>query len=100
MRMILLILLLLLQRPFTDNKYPEKYLKFNTCEFKNLNFHVAKIKGINIIRYSIVNNQNKAKDWISEYFLVHSSKGTFNVIQIFNFSSSDSFVKKYRLSNN
>jgi hypothetical protein len=78
----------------------EKYLKFNTCEFNNHKRNFTNLMGFTIIRYSIKNNQNVRKTWLSEYFLVHNSNDTFNIIQIFNHPSSDSIIQKYRWSAN
>jgi hypothetical protein len=96
-----LLLLFCLINSHHAYKHPcEEYFKFNTCEFKGQRRNFTNSMGFAIIRYSIKNNQNTRKTWLSEYFLVHNSKDTFNIIQIFNQPSSDSIIRKYRWSTN
>ncbi len=96
--LVVICLFFYTQEGYYNNR--NDYFKFNTCEFGKFKKNITKIRGVSIIKYSIVNNPNKKKDTLSEYFLVKISKDTFNVIQIFNYSSTDSFIKKSRWSDN
>jgi hypothetical protein len=76
------------------------YLKFNTCDFGQRSATISKTSGYGIVKYSIVNNPNIDRIWLSQYFLVKNGTDTINVIQIFKVISSDSVIKKYVNSNN
>lgn len=91
---------LLLQGKINQETKYTKCTKFNTCEFNAYKKDISELRNLSIIKYSIVNNLNKKKILLSEYFLVKNSKDTFNVITMFNLPSSDSLIKEYRWSSN
>ena len=79
-----------------DKRY---YCAINTCDF-TLGNTINGLRELTILRYRIVNNVNKDKKFLCQYFLVTDGKDTFNVISIFNEISSDTFIKENRFSKN
>lgn len=74
--------------------------KYNSCDFKKNEKKIELRYGVSIITYCIVNDSNKDNLRLSEYYLIKSENDTFNVINTFYGSTSDSTVKKFRYSTN
>lgn len=77
----------------------ECYCAFNTCDFRYDN-DIERLRELTILRYRIVNNVNKERRFLCQYYLVSNRKDTFNIISVFKESSTDTFIKENRLSKN
>ena len=99
MKLLFILLCLFLQEQKRNNIVTQ-YYKFNTCSLGKHLKNVNRLTRLSILKYSVVNNSNKAKDTLSEYFLIKSKKDTFNVIMLVNRAFSDSFIKEQRFSPN
>ena len=78
----------------------DHFFKYNTCDFNKYKIKVDNLHAVSIIRYSILNFTIKDNSRFSEYYLINTKSDTFNIINTYSISTSDSTVEKFRNSTN
>jgi len=100
MNMFIILLLTLMIRVQNKVTKVDTCYKYNVCDFMKSKERPVDSEGWSIIRYSSINNFNKNRVLLSQYFLAKRLNDTFNIIQIYNGQISDSIYKEFRWSKN
>ncbi|NII27331.1 hypothetical protein HB364_19735 [Pseudoflavitalea sp. X16] len=92
-KIVIISMLFLTQKANAQSK---NYFKFNSCELGMLKKNIPSLDNVAILDFKMANDRNSKKKYLAAYYLIKSTKDTFNVIQIFNQSSSDSTLNQNR----